>query len=160
MGRKPAPSKSIPKTTSPPRVRRRNTYDRVTALSKHIGKNQETLGYSFDTKRFGNSFCLQRVSKDSHFVQKDFPVMYVFFCFSSCPNISLVHTGQTPDSLKTLLCMVRVTVLRSPGAGSDGRWPCRLCKGQHATPHLLSLLISCSTVPNSHKWEDEAGRQA
>lgn len=81
MGRKPAPSKSIPKTTSPPRVRRRNTYDRVTALSKHIGKNQETLGYSFDTKRFGNSFCLQRVSKDSHFVQKDFPVMYVFLFF-------------------------------------------------------------------------------
>lgn len=59
MGQKTTPPKSIPKTTSPPRVRRRNTYNRVTALAKHVGKTQETLGYSFDTKKFGK-FLLKK----------------------------------------------------------------------------------------------------
>lgn len=78
MGQKPAPPNQSLKPL-PPRVRR-STYNRVTALAKHIGKNQETGGYSFDTKKSGDSFCLKRVGKDSHFVQKDFPVMYVFSC--------------------------------------------------------------------------------
>lgn len=55
MGQKPAPPKLVPKTTFPPRVGRRNTYIRVTALTKHIGKNQETLGYSLTLK------CLETV---------------------------------------------------------------------------------------------------
>lgn len=38
MGQTPAPPKSIPKTISPPKVRRRKTYNRITALAKHIGK--------------------------------------------------------------------------------------------------------------------------
>lgn len=70
------------------RGRRRNTYDRVTALAKHIGKNQETLGYNFDTKKFGK--FLFKKSSDSHFVRKDPQVKHIFFF----PEHPLVHRKE------------------------------------------------------------------
>lgn len=90
MGHTPTPPKSIPKTISLPKE---SGGEIPTIGSQHslntLEKNQETLGYSFDTKKFGNSICLKRVSKDSHFVQKDFPVIYVFFL----PKYSLSSHG-------------------------------------------------------------------
>lgn len=82
MEQKSAPPKSIPKTTFPPRESGGEIPTRGSQHSPNtLEKNQETLGYSFDTKKSGHSFCLKRVSKDSHFVQKDFPVVCACVCF-------------------------------------------------------------------------------
>lgn len=60
MGQITRSPKSTPKNHFSLKRGRRSTYNRVTALAKHIGKNQETLGYNFDTKSL-ESFCLERV---------------------------------------------------------------------------------------------------
>lgn len=86
MGQKPAPHKVSPKTTSPPRVRG----EMPTLGSQYslhtLGGNQETLGYSFDTKKSGNSFCLKRVKTAILFRRIS---LYVFFL----PKYSLSSQG-------------------------------------------------------------------
>lgn len=121
--------KSIPKPLLP-RVRRRNNYDRVTALAKHNGENQETLGYSFDTKKFGNSFCLKRAGKDSHFVQKDFHVT----CF--LPMYSL----GSPGGLQVLFEALNSSspFPRTRGVGPAGSAVC-LCLSLSHSSGLLQV---------------------
>lgn len=60
-------------------------------MPKHIGKNQETLGYNVDTKKFGK--FLFKKSTDSHFVQKDSPGKACFL-FPWFLTILLVHRKE------------------------------------------------------------------
>lgn len=75
-GRQPAPSKSIPKTTSSPGVRE----EIPTIGSQHslntLEKIKRHLVTVLTLKSLETVFALKRVSKDSHFVQKDFPVFF------------------------------------------------------------------------------------
>lgn len=79
----------------------------VTALATHAGKNQETLGYSFDTKKFGKfllkkhrtAILFRRISR---------------FLLAQMLNIPLVSREETPDSSQNLSLMV-APLLRGQG---------------------------------------------
>lgn len=123
----------------------------------HWEKNQETLGYSFDTKKSGNSFCLKRLSKDSHFVQKDFPVMCVCFFL---PRHSLSpRRGKLQVLFKTFLWPVQVAVLRSPGTGSDGWVGLAGLAKVSGLCCIYSVLICFPTALDSCGWDMRLGRQ-
>ena len=79
----------------------------VTALTTHTGKNQETLGYSFDTKKFGK------------FLLKKHRTAILFrsisrFLLAQMLNIPLVSGEETPDSSQNLFLMVS-PLLRGQG---------------------------------------------
>lgn len=97
-----APPHTPKKPPLPPKTEEEKKYNRVTALAKHMGGGgragwyQETLGYGFDTKKFGNSFCFKKSNERQPFCSEGYPCNVLF----SCPNAPLVHGGGISDFSK------------------------------------------------------------
>lgn len=152
MGRNPLPSNQSLKLFLPRESQEEKLLRQGHSTHQTHWKKPGDTGNSCDTKKAGNSFCLKRVKTAILFRRIS---LWDFFFFS-CPNIPLVHTGETLDSGNTSSNRSR-HFLRSLGIGSDGGQPGGLCRGRW-------LLCVCSPHPHFHgpnlsRCRGEAGRQ-
>lgn len=92
MGRSPLPSNQSLKSFLPRESQEEKFLRQGHSTHQTHWKKSGDTCYSCDTKKAGNSFCLKRVKTAILFRRIS---LYDFF---SCPNIPLVHTGETLDS--------------------------------------------------------------